>query len=267
MHALRDLQTRCYRAFLLGDSGALLAVVRPNRMSVANRIEVYRNNARETFRRALAAGFPVIERLVGRDCFTGLSLKYMREHPSRSGDLRGFGAGFPDFLGRIYATTRFAYLTDVARLERALEDLHFEPDDDVLDPAQLHTVPPEHQPMLVFRVRRAVRLIRSPYPVLSIWRANQPGAQAGVDLDEGQACVALVRSGDALAMHPLDPDAFALASAFTHGATLQQAYEALPDNAETDHEGTSALTKALRPVIGLGLLSSFDVADDRAAPQ
>ena len=267
MHALRDLQTRCYRAFLLGDSGALLTAVRPNRMTVANRIEIYCNNAREIFRRTLAAGFPVIERLVGRDCFRGLSLKYMREHPSRSGDLQGFGARFPDFLDRIYATTRFAYLADVARLERALEELHFEPDEGVLDPAELRTVPPEHQPMLVFCVRRAVRLLRSPYPVLSIWRANQPGAQASVDLDDGQACVVVVRSGDALAMHPLDPDAFALVSAFTRGVTLQQACEALPDNAETDHDGTSTLTKALRPVIGLGLLSSFYVADCRTAPQ
>ena len=267
MHALRDLQTRCYRAFLQGDADALLTAVRPNRMPVENRIEVYRNNARETFRRALAAGFPVIEQLVGHDCFTGLSLKYMRKHPSRSGDLQGFGARFPDFLRRIYATTRFAYLADVARLERALEELHFEPDEDVLDPAELRTVPPEHHPMLVFRIRRAVRLLRSPYPVLSIWRANQPGAQTGVDLDEGQACVAVVRSGDALAMRPLDPDAFALASAFTRGMTLQQACEALPGNAEADPDGTSALTQALRPVIGLGLLSSFDVADCRAAPQ
>ena len=262
MNSLRKLQESCYTAFLLGESDALRGVVRTNQFSAEERIGVYQNNARETFRKALLASFPVIERLVGEECFSGLSLKYMREYPSRSGDLQPFGTKFPDFLGGIYETTRFAYLRDVARLEWALEAVHLEPDEAVLDATELSAIPAEDHPRLVFRVRTALRLLQSPYPVLSIWRANQSGSESTVDLDQGAEHVAILRRGDDLEMHLLSADAFRLASAFTDGATLQTACDALTAGFDADSEdGLPDLAAALQSVIGLGLLSSFRVAD------
>lgn len=261
MNSLRELQESCYKAFVLGEPDALLPAVRTNDVAAEHRIQVYQNNARETFRKALLASFPVVERLVAEACFSGLALKYMREHPSRSGDLQKFGATFPDFLAEIYATTRFAYLADVAHLEWALEEVHLEPDEGVLDATELSSVPPEDHPTLVFRVRKALRLLRSPYPILSIWRANQPDNDASVDLDQGGECVAVLRRGDDLQMHLLDADAFTLASGFADGGSLQEACDSLADGFEADNDDTVPdLATALQSVIGLGLLTSFSVA-------
>ncbi len=260
MNSLRELQERCYRAFALGDAASLVTAVRSNGVSAEDRIGIYQNNARETFRKSLGASYPVIERLVGAACFEGLALKFMREQPSRSGDLQRFGAGFADFLAGIYATTQFAYLTDVARLEWALEEVHLEPDETPLDPAELSTVAPDDLANLTFRVRRAVRLIQSPFPILSIWRANQPEADARVDLDKGAECVAVLRRGDDLEMHPLDHAAFELASRLADASSLQQAWEAVTDECDDVPE----LATALQSVMRLGLLSSFDIADSPA---
>ena len=268
MNSLLELQEHCYRAFMLDDSTALQLAVRNNGVSAEHRIQIYQNNARETFRKALLASYPVIERLVGSECFAGLALKYMREHPSRSGDLQGFGTGFADFLTEVYENTRFSYLADVARLEWALEEVHLEPNEELLEPAELSTVSEADHPTLVFRLRKAVRLVRSPFPVLSIWRANQPGADTRIDLDKGAEQVAVLRSGDDLKMHPLDPDSFALATSFAHGASLQEAYESLSSDLDekTDAESPN-LAAALQSVMGLGLLSSFSVRDSfRPAP-
>jgi len=260
MNSLRELQECCYRAFVLGESDDLRRAVRTNDVAAEHRIQIYQNNARETFRKTLVASYPVVERLVGEECFSGLALKYMREHPSRSGDLQKFGATFPNFLAEIYASTRFAYLANVGHLEWALEEVHLEPDEGILDASELSSVPPEDHPTLVFRVRKAVRLLRSPYPVLSIWRANQSDNDASVDLDQGGECVAVLRRGDDLEMHLLDADAFTLASGFADGGSLQEACDSLADGFEADNDdAVPDLATALQSVIGLGLLTSFSV--------
>ena len=89
MSSLRELQEHCYRAFVLGDSAALQPTVRNNEVSAEHRIQVYQNNARETFRKALLASFPVIERLVAAGVrLTTLSSRCA--HATRRGERRVF---------------------------------------------------------------------------------------------------------------------------------------------------------------------------------
>ncbi len=57
----------------------------------AERLDIYRNNLREGFVKALALGFPVIERLVGAEYFHQLAIELLRAHPSRSGNLHHGG--------------------------------------------------------------------------------------------------------------------------------------------------------------------------------
>lgn len=256
MNSLRSLQQACFRAFSNDDPVRLLPMVRSGGVAPEQRVEVYRNNYRETYRKALAASFPVIHRLVGESCFAGLSRAYTREHPSRCGDMQHFGTNFAAFLGRTYGDTGFRYLSCVADLEWALEEIHLEPDERPVAIAELQQFSADDYCYLVFRGRRAVRLVKSSFPILTIWKANQPDNNDRVDLDLGRENVAVVRQGDDLQMHQVDDDTFALASKLARGVCLEDAWTPRAgESGETGRHAAPDLGVALRTILSLGLLA------------
>ena len=259
MNSLRDLQANCYRAFT-DDPGVLLALVRGNGIAPDQRVEVYRNNHREIFRKALAASFPVVERLVGEACFAGLAREYARKHPSRSGDLQRYGKSFATFLENTYGDTPFRYLPDVASLEWALEEVHLDPDEPPLAIAELGRFREADYGNLVFAARRAVRLLRSRYPVFSIWRANQSGNDGRVDLDRGGETVAVARSGNELQVHELDRSTFCLTAELARGARLEDAWQPVEREPEIDNiEAAPDLAAALQAILSLGLFAGVSI--------
>src|SRR5262249_25894077 len=117
MLSLREVQRRAYRAIVLEEN------VLPLTRSRDARLDVYRNNARETFRKTLSATYPVVRGLVGDGCFRGLAAHFMREFPSGAGDLGLFGAELATLLDISYRDTEYASLADVARLEWACAEV------------------------------------------------------------------------------------------------------------------------------------------------
>ena len=262
MNSLRELQEACYRAFALGDTAALLPAVRGNGIAPELRVEVYRNNSREIYRKALTASFPVVERLVGETCFAGLTQKYTREHPSRNGDLQQYGTQFAALLDSVYANSRFSYLSDVARLEWAIEEIHLEPDEPPLELAALGKFSPAHFGNLVFTVRRAIRLVESSFPILSIWRSNQPGNDTRVDLNQGGENAFVARQGNDLNLGRLDNNAFALASALARGLCLADAWNPRSDSTHGDRAHTAPdLAEALGAILNTGLFADVTAPD------
>ena len=261
MSSLRDLQTTCYQAFTGNDSAVLLPMVRDNGIAPEQRVEVYRNNYREICRNTLAASFPVIERLVGEACFEGLAREYTLAHPSRCGDLQRFGAAFPAFLDHTYGDSRFRYLPSVAELEWALEEVHLKRDEQPLAISELSRFNQEDYGNLVFSARRALRLLRSRYPVLSIWHANQPGSTAPVDLNQGGEHVAVIRRSNDLQMHLIDEATFSLASELARGVRLEDAWQPRDRALEGDDIAAAPdLASALQTVLGLGLFAEVSTA-------
>jgi hypothetical protein len=156
--------------------------------SAAERLSIYRNNRSENFLSLLAKEFPVIERLVGTDFFRQTGRQYLAAHPSRSGDLFHAGREFPAFLARQFTDTPHAYLSDVARLEWAYQEAMVAADSEAsFDLAGLGSVPQTRQPDLRLLPHPALRLVRSAYPVVTIWQANQPDGdnEKVIDLDSG----------------------------------------------------------------------------------
>jgi Putative DNA-binding domain len=225
--ALRELQVRCYHAFLYQESAPLLADLENACIPAAECIEVYQNNARETFRKTLARAYPVIERLVGDSCFRGLARRYMLEHPSSSGDLQAFGASFAGFLSLQYADTEFDYLPAVARLEWAIEESLLEGESRPTSLAVLASLDPNRFGELVFEPASGVRFVSSTYPVLSIWSANQTEHAQHVDLAASAEHVALKRIGADVGMRLLDPAIFTLACNLASGMRLGDAAESV----------------------------------------
>lgn len=136
------------------------------------RFDVYRNNVTVSLTEALEEGFPVIRKLVGQDNFKVLATAYLRRHPPRSPLMMHFGADMPLFLTEFEPTRRTGYLPDVARLELAIRESYHAADPDPINPAELEALPTEALIGSRVQLASSLRLVRSPWPIFSIWRFN-----------------------------------------------------------------------------------------------
>jgi hypothetical protein len=192
----------------------------------AARLAVYRNNARETFHKTLAVTYPVVRRLVGELCFRALARSYMRDFPSRSGDLGRYGAELPTLLEIYYRDTGFAYLADVARLEWAWAEADTAADGAVFQLLDIASTAADDCGELRFMLRPFVRLLSSRFPVFSIWEANQAEDVKPVALGTGGEHVLVTRRADRVRLYRLDGATFAFARSLADGESLADACSA-----------------------------------------
>lgn len=252
MSSLRDIQSSCYDAFSSADDPLPKAVLVDKGIPLATRVSVYRNNTSETFRKTLASTFPVVEQLVGNACFRSLAQEFARENPSASGDLQNFGASFPLFMASQYGDSEFGYLGDVARLELAIETALLLPDCAALGIESLADIPESELAGVRIATAPSLQLLSSLYPVLEIWRANQPGDHRTVDLSEGEQQIAVLRRRDEVEIHPIDVAAFALLAQFHERRSFGEAFEAIGD------EFGPKLGHALRVLFDMGSIAGID---------
>jgi len=226
MPPLLELQRDFSRALLGGPDAAIAGVVAEDGLAPARRVQIYRNHVRITLREALAATFPVVARLVGDQYFAGAARRFIETSPPDAPVLSEYGAAFPSFLAT--APGAPPYLGDVAALEWALNRAYVAPDAPALTGETLADVKPVSFAGLRFAPHPAAALVRSPFPVLAIWQANQPGADGTVDLDQGGATdgqdVLVWRDDDHdAACRALAPGDGAFVAALFAGATLGEA--------------------------------------------
>ncbi len=176
--------------------------------SLANAIDIYRNNYRCNLHDALAGAYPVIKQLVGDDFFRFLARKFIEQYPSRNANLHHYGAELADFVAHFPAAQELVYLPDVAALEWACHVAYFAADKTILDLERLSQVTPEQYPNLVLHIHPACQVVHSPYPISAIWLAHQAGAISDfhIDLDSGP-CIALVhRKENVVQVKPLSSE-------------------------------------------------------------
>lgn len=193
-------------------------------IAVTDRLAVYRNNARQFFRTALALTYPVLQRRVGEDFFRQLATEYRALHPSRSGDLHWVGAEFPAWLQDRLRDSEYAWLADLARLEWACEEAGAAATLASVPLQSLASIPPEGMDGVRLRLQPSLRLVASRWPVWSVWSANQAEGAAPVDLDSGPEHCACVGSTDAgVAVFRLDAEAYGLVAELQRDASLAEA--------------------------------------------
>jgi len=187
--SLPELQAR-FAASLRGEHGLLDGDVVDDGIEAAARLGIYRNNARALFDGALERTYPVLRRRVGEDYFRQLAHGYRERHPSRSGDLHWVGEQFARYLADTEAGTGYAWLADLAELEWACECAFIAAREPPVDAQVLVRLAPDDLAQARLRLQPSLHCVASSFPVLEVWRANQPGADGhAVDLSRGGQCV------------------------------------------------------------------------------
>jgi hypothetical protein len=225
--ALRELQLELVAALFGSADESAHQHIRAEGIDAAERLGIYRNNLREGFINALALGFPVIARLVGGDYFRQLALEFLRAHPSRSGNLHHIGEPLSPFLREKFEATQYAYLSDIATLEWAYQQALIAEDAEPLSADAFRDVAPADYEHLGFELHPACRFVRSRYPIVRIWRVNQPESLSDetIDLASGADNVLVLRTPECVEFHRLAEPQFALFESLSRGDTLGTALE------------------------------------------
>jgi len=138
--------------------------------------DIYRNNTIGTRKRALQAIYPVVEKIIGGQCFDRLALDFVTSSPSTDSDLNLYGAGFPEFLQRLCfnedAFSDFPYLRDLACLEWLYHKAYYAADDLPLSASQIDEI----ESSVKLERSHSLFCMKSPYPVVAIWRNHQGNA-------------------------------------------------------------------------------------------
>lgn len=263
MLSLPELQNAFAHALIERDGQALAGWIRSGHgLDAEARIDVYRTNVFGNYRMALREVYPVVLALVGGAFFNRAAEDYVLHHASRSGDLNDFGGAFGDFLAGWVPAAQLVYLPDVARLEWAIERVFHAADAPPLDLHALGKVPQPALPKLRFKLHPASRIVRSLYPILRIWRVNQPGfsGDQAVHLDAGGEDLLVIRRGTAVDIERLSPGELALIEALAAGLPLGQAHASVQE-AEA---GLDLAALLQRHILG-GTLIAFRAHDGETA--
>jgi hypothetical protein len=199
----------------------------PQAIPAADRLAIYAANAGYFFRTALERTYRVLHRRVGDEYFRQLAHEYRQQHPSTRGDLHWIGQAFPDWLQQRTRDTDYAWLPDLARLEWACESAWAAADAAPVALARLGEYPPEELGSLVLGLHPSVRRVSSPFPVWSVWQANQ-GAEpaAPTDLTLGAEHCVVACSDDRVAVYRVARDDYQLLELIAQGAPLGEAVAA-----------------------------------------
>jgi len=185
------------------------------------RFALYRGNLTSTWRKSLAAAYPVIEQLVGEEFFTALAREYGRARPSDSGDLNRFGAHFEQFLRSFEHAQDLPYLPDMARLEWQLHRIHYAPH---ALPLQAQDIHPQTLEQSAFPWQATAQVFESEWAVVPLWLAHQ-GAEFPHEMAQPSRAL-LSRPQWTAQVTPLQPSAFAALKELEKGETVGAALDA-----------------------------------------
>ena len=202
------------------------AVIHPMGGPALQRFDVYRNTVAVGLVRALEDGFPVVRKLLGEPFFAAMALVHVREHPPRSPVLMLYGVDFPDFLEGFSPVAHLGYLADVARLELLLRESHHAADAEPLPADVLGALTPDALLRARIVLAPSVRLMRSAWPVQSIWAATARGGPSPMMQPED---VAVLRAVFDPHPHLLGPGAAVVMAALLDGRPLGDALDAAPE--------------------------------------
>jgi hypothetical protein len=265
MPGLRELQLQFVAGLFDAPDDAVHRSVREEGIEAGARIDVYRNNLREGFIRALALGFPVIERLVGAEYFRQLAMDFLRAHPSRRGNLHHIGRPFASWLRARFQGTEYSYFADVAELEWACQEALVAVDAPALSVDALRQVEPALYEHLRFRFHPACGFVRSDFPIVRIWETNQqPGSEEVIDLASGGDNVLVTRTDECVELHRLQYEQFVFLKRLADGETLGDALERALE-LQQDFDARDALQRLFELKLVIGIGSPQSLPDPSAA--
>lgn len=220
-----------FTAFLENFAGALLDAERPAPVTLSphsspspqKRFAVYRNNVVVGLVEAMRAQFRATERIVGTEFFAAMARVYAVTEPPRSPILVNYGIGFPGFIERFEPAAEIPYLADVARLEGARTRAYHAADAAPLESSRWEQLDPDALANVRVVLHPSLQVLRSRYPVVTIWSMNAGKAEPASIEECGPEDALIVRPQFDVQVRQLPAGGAAFLNALAGGARLGDA--------------------------------------------
>lgn len=210
----------------------------------ARRLDVYRNNVIAGLIGALCERFPVCLRLVGDTFFRAMARTYVRASLPRKPMLFEYGEDFAEFIAGFDPASGLPYLPDVARLEYAAGRAYHAADAPPLSRDMIRSLPPERLDAATASLHPSTQVVRSRYPIVSIWRENMSSDPPGtVVLDHAEDAL-VVRARVDVEIRALPPGGAHFVKTLMGSGTFGKAAEEA-GSISTDFDLTGCLTTLL----------------------
>lgn len=190
------------------------------------RFAIHRNNMFVGLIDALAARYPVCERLVGEEFFRAVARAYVVREKPRSPILLHYGDNFPDFIASFAPADAVPYLADMARLESARSSAYHAAEAISRNIEAIASFRPEELIDARFALHPSVRLVCSRYPIASIWSAHQGHDRVESPAHWEAEDVLVLRAEAEILVHRLPAGGQDFVAALIVGNTLAEAAEA-----------------------------------------
>ncbi|MDO8434870.1 MAG: DNA-binding domain-containing protein [Candidatus Binatus sp.] len=155
----------------LPRGGLDAVVVGDERLSAAERVDIYANMYFYRLLDALKEDYPATLAVLGADGFHNLVTGYLLEHPPTEPSIFYCGRFLSGFLRDHPLSADASYLADLAALERATVAVFHGPDADALDADTMRATPPDEWPALQLRLHPAAQILHVKWRVVELLRA------------------------------------------------------------------------------------------------
>jgi len=233
LRSLSEVQAEFAAALL--DPAAVVpgTVADPEGKPTPRRFAVYRNNVTVGLVNTVSGSFPAVKRIVGDDFFAAMAIAYVRAEPPTSPVLLEYGNGFADFIAGFEPAGSLPYLADVARIEWAWHEAYHAAEAQSLGPDDLAGIAESDLPALIFSMHPTLRVVRSVYPTLIIWRMNTNDEPVvPVDLGAGGEDTVIVRPEATVDVRHLPAGGAIFIETLAEGRTLSEAAERAAESDE-----------------------------------
>ena len=154
--------------------------------STPGAIDIYRNSIFGGLLKSLTEIYPVTQRLVGNEFFDALCLRYIACTSSHNPDINYYGQTLAEFTAQFEPAMSLPYLPDVMRLEWAWHWALQVKETETSALKTLTTLDAESLSRVTLILTNSASLIRSAFPVLTIWQVNQAEQDGDTAVDLGQ---------------------------------------------------------------------------------
>ncbi|MEH6351901.1 HvfC/BufC N-terminal domain-containing protein [Pseudomonas sp. 3JA] len=195
-----------------------------------SRFAVYRNNVLSSLINALADNYPVVAQLVGEEFFRGMAGVYVQSAPPRSPVMNDYGDDFAGFIEHFEPAASVPYLADVARLERLHVQAWHAADAEPMAAERIVEVlsSATQTKHLKIGLHPSLRLLHSPFAVVTIWAAHQHETPVPFEAFSAQNALVL-RNGLEVQVFAINHAAHGFITALQQGLSLAAAIEASID--------------------------------------
>ena len=191
----------------------------------SRRFAVYRNNVYAGLIDVLAGRFPIVARLVGEEFFRAMARIYVEREPPASAVLIRYGASFPNFIADFPPAASVPYLADIAALEWARASAYHAADAVPLALAELASAA-DRAADTVLILHPSLSIVRSAYPIVSIYELNAEGGDVPPTRLEGAEDAFIVRPGLEVEIRRLPEGGARFILALKEGRTIGDAVAA-----------------------------------------